>query len=97
MIEIKYAGLIECGETANSSWVGGNSEFDGFQLKKVLLKQNIATHFAKEHYPKAEVVHDSNSIINDDSIELVIVSGPGDTHINLVAQALEAGKQVRVL
>ena len=97
MEEIKYAGLIECGDSTQANWSDGHSELDGFHLKKVLIKQNIGNHIAKEYYPRAEMVQDTNSIINDESIELVIVSAPAETDLNLVAEALEAGKQVRVL
>lgn len=97
MEEIKYAGLIECGDSTQASWSEGNNRLDGFNVKKVLLKQNIGNHIAREYYPHAEMVQDTHSIINDESIELVIVSAPGETDLNLVAEAIEAGKQVRIL
>jgi predicted dehydrogenase len=97
MAEKRNAGLIECGPSTNPYEISSNSEFDGFHLKKVLVKQKITDRLAEEYYPQAEIVEDINSIINDKTIELVIVSEPGDADLNLVAEALEAGKQVRVL
>jgi|SRR4051812_2328893 len=44
-------------------------------------------------FPEAELVSDVNEILNDGSIELVIVS---PAHINRVSQLIRAGKAVRV-
>lgn len=96
MKELKFAGLIECRDTNLGSWVDGPNVLDGFHLKKVLIKQYTGDH-SKEYYPNAEIVEDKSSIMNDHSIELVIVSGAGDSDLNLVAEAIGAGKQVRVL
>ena len=96
MKQIKYAGLIECGDSVTSTWQESPSLFDGFKLKKILFRQNTGKH-SQEYYPTAEMVEDTYSIINDNSIELVILSAPGENDLNLVAQAIEAGKQVRVL
>ena len=96
MQEVKYAGLIECGESIVAPWPENQGQFDGFHMKKILFKQNAANR-NKEYFPQAEMVQDTFSIINDETIELVIVSRPGEADLNLVAQAIEAGKQVRVL
>lgn len=96
MKEIKYAGLIECGDSITASWTESPSLFDGFELKKILFRQDVGKH-SQEYYPTAEMVEDTYSIINDKSIELVILSAPGENDLDLVAQAIEAGKQVRVL
>ena len=96
METLKFAGLIQCGDSMVNS-VDPQNEFDGFQLKKVLVRENIENHLAKEYYPHAEMVHDTKSILNDESIELVIVSAPAESDLNLVAEAIGAGKQVRVL
>ena len=92
----KYAGLIECGDSITASWSENPTLFDGFELKKILFRQNIGKH-GQEYYPKAEMVNDTQAIINDESIELIILSAPGEDDLNLVAKAIDAGKQVRVL
>ncbi|MBC7827212.1 MAG: hypothetical protein H7122_05675 [Chitinophagaceae bacterium] len=97
MKALKYAGLIECSDSTQFNWSEGHHKLDGFYLKKILIKQNTGNHIAKEYYPQAEMVQDTESIFHDESIELVIVSGPDDADLNLVAEAIEAGKQVRVL
>lgn len=93
---IKYAGLIECGDLIINR-IQRQSEFDGFQLKKVHIKQEKLNSRTQEYYPNAEVVENIHSIFADKSIELVIVSRPAEADLNLVAAAIEAGKQVRVL
>ena len=52
---------------------------------------------ATDHYPDAEFVQDKSAIINDGSIDLVIISSPDDEGMNIVTEALEAGKNVRIL
>ena len=96
MEETKYAGLIECGDTITASWQERPTLIDGFELKKILFRHDIGKH-AQEYFPTAEMVQDTRAIINDESIELVILSSPGDGDLKLVAQAIDAGKQVRVL
>ena len=97
MEERKYAGLIECGDSTASNWTDKNSGFKGFHIKKVLVKQNTGNGLAQEYYADAEFVSDSNSIMNDKTIELVVISGAVDSDLTLVAEAIGAGKQVRVL
>ena len=96
MQEIKYAGLIECGGSITANWKESPSLFDGFELKKILFRQNTGRH-SPDYFPEAEMVQDTHAIINDESIELIILSAPGEDDLNLVAQAIDAGKQVRVL
>lgn len=96
MDRLKYAGLIECGDSI-LNFADAQNEFDGWQLKKVLVKEDVENNVAREFYPEAELVSDTDSIMNDKTIELVIVSAPGEADLTLVAKAIGAGKQVRVL
>jgi hypothetical protein len=96
MEERKYAGLIECGASTTSNWTDKNSGFKGFHIKKVLVKENM-NGVALDGYADAEVVSDINSIMNDQTIELVVFSGAAESDLVLVAEAIGAGKQVRVL
>jgi predicted dehydrogenase len=50
----------------------------------------------KKHYPNANRYDSFESILNDDSIELVIVNTPTYTHYDYTKQALLAGKHVVV-
>jgi predicted dehydrogenase len=65
----------------------------GFMLSKVWQRSGDR---AKQHYPKVEVVRSYEAILNDSSIELVIVNTPNDTHLDFTTRALKAGKHVVV-
>ena len=92
-----FVGLIECNTSTIPHGLDITSRLNGFHLKKVLVKKHIADHVAKTHYPHAEIVRDTHSIFDDKTIELVIVSGSENGCLNMVAQALKAGKQVRLM
>ena len=65
----------------------------GFQLKSVVerSKQKVALR-----YPEVKSVKDRQQIVADDSIELVVVNTPNETHYAYTKEALEAGKHVIV-
>jgi predicted dehydrogenase len=97
METIKNVGLIECGNSTMPDLSNDFNPLNGFRLIKILSKTSAASHPAKEFYPEAEMVMNTHDIIGDHSIELVIVAAPGNHDLGLVAEALGAGKQVRVL
>jgi predicted dehydrogenase len=96
MYALKNIGLIECGRKGKKFKLDSTSKGNGFQLKKVLVR-NISADSARSQYPMAEIVDHEHSIIHDNAIDLVIVSGPENSDLGLVAEALGAGKQVRVV
>jgi scyllo-inositol 2-dehydrogenase (NADP+) len=51
---------------------------------------------AKEHYPRVRIVRTVEEIFSDESIELVVVNTPNETHHRFAMQALRAGKHVIV-
>jgi len=65
----------------------------GFLLKSVVerSKQKVALR-----YPDVKSVKDRQQILQDDSIELVVVNTPNETHYSYTKEALEAGKHVIV-
>ena len=65
----------------------------GFQLKSVVerSKEKVALR-----YPDVKSVQDRQQILEDDSIELVVVNTPNETHYAYTKEALEAGKHVIV-
>jgi len=96
METFKNIGLIECGGKGKAFKLDSTSTGNGFQLRKVLVR-NISADSARSQYPTAEIVEHEHSIIHDNAIDLVIVSAPENSDLGLVAEALEAGKQVRVV
>lgn len=66
----------------------------GFDLKKVLVR-NGRQH-PEEKYPQIEIAHSLEELLQDDSIELVVVNTPEHTHHEYAKKALLAGKHVVV-
>src|SRR4051794_32996027 len=49
---------------------------------------------SKEKYPSVQVVRSIEELLQDTSIELVIITTPNETHFPYAKAALEAGKHV---
>lgn len=94
MATITNVGLIECVGSATKYQLENNAASNNFQIKKVFTKMNP---YAAEHYPDAEFVENKSDIIQDGSIDLVIIASPDDEGMDIVSEALEAGKSVRIL
>jgi predicted dehydrogenase len=62
-------------------------------LKLIAIMTRSADEAAKA-YPAAKIVRTLPEILDDRSIELVVVSTPNETHFALAKQALAAGKHV---
>ncbi|MFZ6010425.1 MAG: Gfo/Idh/MocA family oxidoreductase [Bacteroidota bacterium] len=63
----------------------------GFVMTKVWQRNS---QDARSRYPDVTVVSSLHDILEDNSIELVIVNTPNHTHFDFAAKALEAGKHV---
>lgn len=64
-----------------------------FKLVKVLERRRQRS---KELYPWVQIVRDYAAILEDKSIDLVIITTPNEFHYPMVKAALEAGKHVVV-
>lgn len=69
------------------------SVHSGFHLKKVVERSKKKIN---QRYSQVISVADKSDVFNDESIELVIVNTPNETHYPLVKEALNAGKHVIV-
>lgn len=65
----------------------------GFRITKVLERSR---QYVRERYPHVESVSTLHDILDDQTIELVVVNTPHDTHADLARQALERGKHIVV-
>jgi scyllo-inositol 2-dehydrogenase (NADP+) len=65
----------------------------GFELTSVLQRSSDK---AKQRYPHTKIVRSVDEVINDSSVELVVINTPNDSHHQFATQALEAGKHVIV-
>jgi scyllo-inositol 2-dehydrogenase (NADP+) len=64
-----------------------------FSLTSVLQRSSDK---AKLRYPNVTIVRHIDDIIKSDSIELVVINTPNETHFSYATQALEAGKHIIV-
>ena len=51
---------------------------------------------AQKRYPEAKVVRDLESLLRESSVHLIVVATPNTSHLEIAAQALQAGKHVVV-
>jgi scyllo-inositol 2-dehydrogenase (NADP+) len=62
-----------------------------FQLQYILQRRG---NEAADKYPSVKVVRSLDEMLYDESLELVIITTPNDTHFDYAWRALEAGKHV---
>ncbi|RYY61452.1 MAG: oxidoreductase [Chitinophagaceae bacterium] len=65
----------------------------GFELVSIVERNKSES---RELYPETKLVRSFEELLNDDSIELVVVNTPVQTHFEYVKMALNAGKKVVV-
>ncbi|GAA4320169.1 Gfo/Idh/MocA family oxidoreductase [Compostibacter hankyongensis] len=70
------------------------SAHPGFVLKKIL--ERGGKQRSRERHPGPEIVSDFGKLLEDETIELIVINTPEHTHFELGKQALEAGKHVIV-
>lgn len=63
----------------------------GFKLKKIVERNN---QNSKDLYPEITVKKDYKDLLNDESLELVVVASPNIFHFQQAKDLLEAGKHV---
>ena len=68
----------------------------GFELSKISTANGNNIHIAQVRYPEALIVPDGQSIIDDENIDLVIVTSPNTVHFQWAKAALLANKHVVV-
>jgi scyllo-inositol 2-dehydrogenase (NADP+) len=62
-----------------------------YQLHSILQRRGDE---AKEKYPSVQIFRSLNEMLADESLELVVITTPNDTHFEYAWRALEAGKHV---
>jgi scyllo-inositol 2-dehydrogenase (NADP+) len=93
IINAAIIGFGNSGQTFLAPFIDANP---GFDLKKISTSDPVKAAKAKNIYPNIEVVSDAEQIMNDESIELVLVGSPNTSHLSLTKAALLAGKHVVV-
>lgn len=64
-----------------------------YQLQTILQRSGEAAH---EKYPSVKIVRSLDEMLADESLELIIITTPNDSHFDYAFRALEAGKHVVV-
>ena len=64
---------------------------DHFELVSILQRKGDE---AKAAYPQARIVRTIEEMLSDDTIDLVVITTPNDTHFPYAKKALDAGKHV---
>lgn len=93
----KNIGLIECGTNIKPLYVSPETISAGYSVKKILPNGETNESTIRSKYPTAEIVDNKKDIFDDNSIDLVIVSGSSHTDMELVGEAIQAGKQIRII
>lgn len=96
METLTNVGLIECKTPTGDLNSSPFNSRNGFYLKKVMM-QHASPEIARMHYPEAEVVQDKTAIIDDATIELIVISGAEQQDMDLVAEVVQTGKHVRMV
>lgn len=67
-----------------------------FNLKKIYTTNLENINYMKETYPKTSAVSNVEEILNDETIELVVIATPNTSHYSLAKDMLKAKKNVVV-
>jgi len=96
METLTNVGLIECTSTHGDPKGSAFDNRNGFRLKKVMV-QDASPEMVQMLYPQSEVVLNKKAITEDETIDLIVIAGAGQENMDLVAEALQTGKHVRVV
>jgi len=86
-------GLIGYGMAGQTFHAPIISAVPGLRLMTVVERTSAKS---KEHYPQVQVVQDIQSVLDDETIDLVVIATPNATHYELAKRALLRGKHVVV-
>ncbi|MEX2404879.1 MAG: oxidoreductase [Balneolales bacterium] len=93
MQDVINTGLIGYGNAAKVFHAPVIQAVQGLSLKKVVERRKKES---SERYPWVDVVGDVTTLLLDESIELVVIATPNNTHFELARQALLSNKHVVV-
>lgn len=89
-------GLIGYGMAGQVFHAPVLSSIPGLVLTSIRETRPENIRLAQSRYPEAQIVADSQAILADAAIDLVVLATPNTTHFSLARQALLAGKHVVV-
>ncbi len=96
MKRIIKIGIIGFGVGGNTFHAPVIHTTEGFEISKIRARKESEIKLARQRYPQTLITGNADDIINDASIELVVIATPNNSHYSLTKQALLAGKHVVV-
>lgn len=72
------------------------AETDGLRVEMISDMQSAAQERAGRRHPSARIVSDWQDLVNDRSVDVVMIATPVSTHFDIAIAALRAGKHVLV-
>lgn len=91
--KIGLIGFSIGGQVFHAPFIAGNPFLE---LYKVTARKPEQQRVLAQKYPTAIAVQSVDEIINDPTVDIVVVATSNDVHFSLTKQALEAGKHVVV-
>jgi predicted dehydrogenase len=87
------AALVSFGISSKTFHAPFLTTMPEYELVSVVERNGAAS---KAKYPNVKVVNSIEALLQDDSVELVIITAPNETHFPYAKMAMEAGKHVVV-
>lgn len=84
-------GVVGFGAAAQFMHLPFIATLPEFELRTILQRHGDS---AKEKYPSVQIVRSLNEMISDESLELIVITTPNDSHFDYAFRSLEAGKHV---
>ncbi len=96
MSQILKVGLIGYGMAGQVFHAPIITNLPGLQLTKIRETKPGNIQMAQVRYPDTEIVANSEAILSDENIDVVVIATPNNSHYSLAEAALLAGKHVVV-
>lgn len=87
---------IEAIVKGQSFKLAGISKNEGYHLRKIYVGSD-SDSWVNQLFPGTEVVSDIRSILHDETIDLVIMPTRQNEELQLVAEVLHTGKNIRMV
>ena len=94
---INNTGLIECGVSDHIYQLNHTSQLNGYSITKAYVTDKTSAGIVQSQCPEVEIVNDKATILEDKTIDFILVLSPKADDMNFIGEALQAGKQVRII
>ena len=91
MTRAVHTGIIGFGLSGKVFHAPFVSSHPGFELSKIVERHH---RHAAEVYPGITIVNDYHDLLNDNNIELIVITTPNTLHYPMAVECLSAGKHI---